>query len=153
MRETGLEENTIVVFTADHGDMLGSQGMMRKQKPSDESARVPMLMRWPAGLGKKGRGLDAPINSEDLMPTLLGFAGLTVPGSVEGLDYSGYARGGRTGGLRTAAGRLGKRPSVRTARWRSRLQTDGESKPTAMRFCAGRSRWRSGATRRIRTEP
>ena len=98
LRETGLEENTIVVFTADHGDMLGSQGMIRKQKPYDESARVPMLIRWPAGLGKKGRVLDAPINSEDLMPTLLGFAGMQVPASVEGLDYSGYARGGKNPG-------------------------------------------------------
>ena len=98
LRETGLEENTIVVFTADHGDMLGSQGMIRKQKPFDESARVPMLIRWPAGLGKKGRVLDAPINSEDMMPTLLGFAGVKVPASVEGLDYSGYARGGKNPG-------------------------------------------------------
>lgn len=98
LRETGLDENTIVVFTADHGDMLGSQGMIRKQKPFDESARVPMLIRWPAGLGKKGRVLDAPINSEDMMPTLLGFAGVKVPASVEGLDYSGYARGGKNPG-------------------------------------------------------
>lgn len=100
LRETGLEENTIVVFTADHGDMLGSQGMIRKQKPFDESARVPLLIRWPAGLGKKGRVLDAPINSEDMMPTLLGLAGLAKakPTSVEGLDYSDYARGGKNPG-------------------------------------------------------
>ena len=94
LRETGLAENTIFVFSADHGDMLGSQGMWKKQKPFDESARVPMLIRWPAGLGKEARQLSAPINSEDVMPTLLGLAGVPTPASVEGLDFSGHLRGG-----------------------------------------------------------
>lgn len=94
LRDTGLAENTIVVFTSDHGDMLGSQGLWKKQKPFDESARVPMLIRWPAVLGKEARQLDAPINSEDVMPTLLGLANVRIPRSVEGLDYSGYLRGG-----------------------------------------------------------
>ena len=49
LEETQQAENTIFVFTADHGDMLGSQGQWKKQKPFDESARVPMLVRWPAG--------------------------------------------------------------------------------------------------------
>ena len=62
LRETGLAENTIVVFSADHGDMLGSQGLWKKQKPFDESARVPLLIRWPAALGNEARQLDAPIN-------------------------------------------------------------------------------------------
>ena len=48
LAETGLAENTILLFSADHGDMLGSQGQTRKQRPWDESARVPMLIRWPA---------------------------------------------------------------------------------------------------------
>ena len=94
LRETGLAENTILVFSADHGDMLGSQGVWKKQKPFDESARVPLLIRWPAGLGAQARQLDAPINSEDVMPTLLGLVGVPVPPSVEGLDFSGYLRGG-----------------------------------------------------------
>src|SRR5439155_27289766 len=47
LQETGLAEITILVFTADHGDMLGSHGMMKKQKPFDESVRVPFLLRWP----------------------------------------------------------------------------------------------------------
>ena len=94
LRESGLAENTVLVFSADHGDMLGSQGLWKKQKPFDESARVPMLIRWPAVLGKDARQLDAPINSEDIMPTLLGLAGVAIPPSVEGLDYSGHLRGG-----------------------------------------------------------
>jgi arylsulfatase A-like enzyme len=93
LKETGLDGNTILVFTADHGDMMGSQGMTMKQKPYDESVRVPLLWHWPRGLAQ-ARELDAPVNSEDLMPTLLGLCGVAVPKSVDGLDYSGYLRGG-----------------------------------------------------------
>lgn len=93
LKESGLEENTLVVFSADHGDMLGSQGQWKKQKPFDESVRVPLLFRWPKGLGTTARTLDAPINSEDIMPTLLGLAGASIPKTVEGLDYSGYLHG------------------------------------------------------------
>lgn len=64
----------------------------------DESIRVPLLLHWPKGLGVRARQLDAPINSEDLMPTLLGLCGLPIPKSVEGLDYSGCLRGGENPG-------------------------------------------------------
>ena len=98
LREAGLAENTLLVFTSDHGDMLGSQGAYKKQRPWDEAIRVPLLMHWPKGLGVKARQLDAPINSEDMMPTLLGLCGVPIPKTVEGLDYSRYARGGRNPG-------------------------------------------------------
>jgi arylsulfatase A-like enzyme len=95
LRETGLATNTLVVFTSDHGDQLGSQGAYNKQQPYDESIRVPLLLRWPQGLGATARSLDAPVSSEDLMPTLLGLCGVTIPKTVEGLDYSGYLHGGK----------------------------------------------------------
>jgi arylsulfatase A-like enzyme len=98
LRETGLEENTLLVFTSDHGDMLGSQGAYKKQRPYDEAIRVPLFVRWPTGLGARARQLDAPINSEDLMPTLLGLCGVPIPKTVEGLDYSRYIRGGKNPG-------------------------------------------------------
>jgi arylsulfatase A-like enzyme len=94
LKQTGLDKNTLLLFTADHGDMLGSHGGRNKQQPYDESIRVPMLIHWPEGLGAGQRTLDAPINSEDLMPTILGLCGVEVPKSVEGLNFSGYMRGG-----------------------------------------------------------
>ena len=78
--------------------MLGSQGAYKKQRPYDEAIRVPLLLRWPKGLGAKARQLDAPINSEDFMPTLLGLCGVPIPKTVEGLDYSRYIHGGRNPG-------------------------------------------------------
>ena len=98
LRETGLEDNTLLVFSSDHGDMLGSQGAYKKQRPYDEAIRVPLLLRWPRGLGVKARELNAPINSEDLMPTLLGLCGVPIPKTVEGLDYSNYVRGKKNPG-------------------------------------------------------
>ncbi len=95
LRETGLEENTIVVFRSDHGDMLGAHGLSKKQKPWDESIRIPMLFHWLKGFGKNSRQLDAVFNSEDFMPTLLGLCNVRIPRSVEGLDFSGYIRGGK----------------------------------------------------------
>jgi len=88
IKQAGLAENTIFVFTSDHGDMLGSQGMTRKQKPWDESIMVPFLLRCPPALGVKARVIDMPINTPDIMPTLLGLSGIKVPRGVQGADYS-----------------------------------------------------------------
>jgi arylsulfatase A-like enzyme len=94
LKSAGIEGDTIIIFSSDHGDMLWSQGFNRKQKPWDESVRVPMLWHWPAGLGRGGRKVDATMGSEDVMPTMLGLCGVKSPGSVQGLDYSGYMKGG-----------------------------------------------------------
>jgi len=97
LAETGLAENTLLVFTSDHGDMLGSQGLHKKQKPYDESIRVPLLFRWSRGL-KPGQQFDCPINSEDLMPTILALCGVKIPKGVEGLNFGHYMRGGKAPG-------------------------------------------------------
>ena len=93
LKDRGIEDDTIFVFTSDHGDMLGSQGMSRKQKPWDESIMVPFLLRYPAGCGRAGRTIDMPINTPDIMPTLLGLCGIKAPDTVEGTDYSGVLKG------------------------------------------------------------
>ena len=89
----GIAEDTILVFTSDHGDMLYSQDMTKKQRPFDESIRVPLLLRYPAVHGSAGRRIDMPINAPDIMPTLLGLAGIAIPKTVEGRDYSPVIRG------------------------------------------------------------
>lgn len=94
LRDAGIKDNTIFLFTSDHGDMLQSNGHVKKQKPWDESIRVPMLWRFPAGLGGEAKQVDALISSEDVMPTLLGLAGVEIPKSATGLNYSNYMRGG-----------------------------------------------------------
>lgn len=86
LAETGLDERTVVIFTSDHGDMLGSQGAFRKQRPWAESMRVPFLIKHPEVSGPRVE--HAPVDAPDLMPTLLGLAGLPVPDAVQGKDFS-----------------------------------------------------------------
>jgi arylsulfatase A-like enzyme len=88
IEEEGLADNTIVVFTSDHGDMLLSRGEQRKQRPWDESILVPMLLRYPERLGSESKQISKPINTPDILPTLLGLSNLEVPASVEGVDLS-----------------------------------------------------------------
>jgi arylsulfatase A-like enzyme len=84
----GLSDNTIFVFTSDHGDMLMSKGVLKKQRPWDESIMVPMLLRYPNKLGRARRDIWDPINTPDLLPTFLGLSGLEIPTSVQGEDFS-----------------------------------------------------------------
>lgn len=92
--ETGLASNTIVVFSSDHGEMLGSQGVqpMQKQVAWSESARVPFLLRVP---GVTARRVTTPITTPDVLPTLLGLSGIAKPASIEGDDLSALLRAGR----------------------------------------------------------
>ncbi len=93
VREAGIEENTIFVVTGDHGDMRQSQGLDTKLFPFEESVRVPFLLRWPELHGSEPRKLPVPIDTPDIMPTLLGLCGLEVPDTVEGRDWSPILRG------------------------------------------------------------
>ena len=94
LNEEGVAEDTLFLFFSDHGDMLGSRDMDKKQKPWDESIRIPFLLRYPALLGREGREVDAPIDIPDILPTLLGLCGMPIPETVEGLDFSEYLKGG-----------------------------------------------------------
>ncbi len=84
----GISENTIIVFTSDHGDMLLTRGVFRKQRPWDESILVPMLIKYPEKLGKKAIIVNKPIGTPDILPTLLGLSGIKIPESVEGKDVT-----------------------------------------------------------------
>jgi N-acetylglucosamine-6-sulfatase len=86
LEEEGLTEDTIVVFTADHGDMMGSHADMGKHIWYEESIGIPFLIRWPSQI-KAGR--DSAVFSQlDFMPTLLGLMGVNIPAPVQGTDFS-----------------------------------------------------------------
>lgn len=101
LEEADQEEDTILVFTSDHGDMLGSQGKFRKQWPWDESVRVPFIVRYPRHQ-RTPCTVDAPVGAVDLMPTLLSLAGAPLPGTVEGHDLSHLVLGGEGTAPRSA---------------------------------------------------
>jgi arylsulfatase A-like enzyme len=93
LKELGLEEDTVVLVTSDHGDMLGSHGRRLKRVPWEESIRVPGIVRYPRAT-KPGRTTDALFSHVDVAPTLLALAGLPVPASMQGGDLSAVVRGG-----------------------------------------------------------
>jgi arylsulfatase A-like enzyme len=87
--ESGLTENTIIVFSSDHGEMLGSHGKRGKNIPEIEAFNIPFIIKW--GDKLRHRVEDLILSVPDVMPTLLGMAGMEnkIPEEVQGKNYSG----------------------------------------------------------------
>jgi arylsulfatase A-like enzyme len=90
--QMGLSDNTIFVFTSDHGEMFGAHGRVFKLTFYDEASRIPMLIRWPKKIPARLKS-DACFNTPDIMPTLLGLMDLPIPAEVEGMNLSNLALG------------------------------------------------------------
>ncbi|WP_298763452.1 sulfatase [uncultured Polaribacter sp.] len=86
IKELGLLENTIIVFSADHGEMMGAHGVKPfvKQLAWDESIRVPFLIRYPKINNNKGKIVNAPLTTPDILPSLLGLTNTSIPKDIEG---------------------------------------------------------------------
>lgn len=98
LKANGLEDNTIVIYTSDHGDLLYSHGygwpQMTKLEIYDEAARVPFIIKYPNSYA--GKKIANPYNLTDIMPTLLEMAGLQIPQAVEGVSFKGVMDGTKT---------------------------------------------------------
>jgi arylsulfatase A-like enzyme len=92
LEESGQADDTIVVYTSDHGDMMGSQGLMGKRVPFEESCRVPFIVRYP-GVTLERHKSNVLFAAVDIYPTLCGLAGLPVPKHCAGRDLSNVMRG------------------------------------------------------------
>lgn len=92
LEETGMSGDTIVVYTSDHGEMMGSQGLMGKRVPWEESCRVPFIVRYP-GVTPDRHKSDILFAAVDIYPTLCGLAGVPVPTHCAGRDLSDVMRG------------------------------------------------------------
>ncbi|HEO70870.1 MAG TPA: DUF4976 domain-containing protein [Candidatus Hydrogenedentes bacterium] len=94
--EHGLADDTLVVFTADHGDMMYSHGRTKKQQPWEESIHIPLLMHGPIP-AKPGMRSGILFGMADMAPTLLNLAGIDAPAEMEGLDLCAAIRGDAPG--------------------------------------------------------
>ena len=83
----GLLDNTIVIYTSDHGEMLGRHGLWGKGVYYEPSIMVPLLMTGP-GVAAGPRRIDHPISLMDLFPTCCSLAGLDAPDGLDGVDFS-----------------------------------------------------------------
>ncbi|WP_240927674.1 sulfatase-like hydrolase/transferase [Paenibacillus thiaminolyticus] len=91
LEETGRMDDTIVVYTSDHGLAVGQHGLMGKQNLYEHSIRIPWLMAGP-GVPAKGP-ISGQVYQMDIYPTLCELAGIPVPASVEGRSMAGLLRG------------------------------------------------------------
>lgn len=83
----GLDENTIIVFTSDHGELFGAHGRRAKNIFYEEAVRVPFTIKWSEKI-KENTSTDVVLNTVDIMPTLLSMMDLQIPDEVEGSDLS-----------------------------------------------------------------
>jgi len=91
-----LEEDTVVLFTSDHGDMLGDHGLSQKNVPYEPSVRIPFLMRWP-GRTEAGKVSDDLVGLTDVLPTFVDELGLEYPAESGGLPGASLLSSGGGG--------------------------------------------------------
>ncbi len=94
LRELELLDQTLVIFTSDHGEMLGDLGTYQKFLPYDASAKIPMVVRWPRKV-RAGERRSYFVDLNDMMPTFLEAAGLTYPADYELPGESIFVEEGR----------------------------------------------------------
>ncbi len=86
-----LRDTTVVIYASDHGDQMGSHGLVSKTWFYEESIGVPFLIRWPDGL-KPGTS-DVLFSETDILPSVLGLLGISPPPYAEGRDVSSHWKG------------------------------------------------------------
>jgi arylsulfatase A-like enzyme len=94
--ENGLAENTVVIYTSDQGFYLGEHGWYDKRFMYEESFRTPLLIRYPKEI-EPGSAVEELVQNLDYAPTILDYAGATVPAEMQGLSFRGLIKGKTTG--------------------------------------------------------
>ena len=89
LKDKGMYENSIICFTADHGDMLGDHYHWRKTYAYEGSSHIPFIVQWPEGMKtgiKRGSKLENPTELRDFLPTFLDAAGAEIPQDMDGMS-------------------------------------------------------------------
>jgi hypothetical protein len=99
LERRGMLEETLIVFTSDHGDMTGDQNLWRKSYPYEPSAHIPMRMRWPSGMlsGARGQTFAQPVELRDILPTFLDAASAPLQHQIDGRSLLSLVRNGGAG--------------------------------------------------------
>ncbi len=93
LKDSGQYEDTLIVMTADHGEMLGDHHMWGKMSLYDAAYHTPLSIRLPGNAAQAGKVWQVPTESIDLMPTILDFAGQDIPNVVDGRSLMPLLRG------------------------------------------------------------
>lgn len=127
----GLADDTIIIFTSDHGEWLGEHHRYGKSYPGhDPVSRVPFLIRWPNGIRNPGRRVSDIVEAVDVVPTLLDCAALQVPARLQGVSLYqallGKGKVGRGAALMEQTLKNRSWKSIRTERFRYIRESDGK---------------------------
>jgi arylsulfatase A-like enzyme len=117
LEQCGLADRTLILFTSDHGELMGSHGTVSKMEMFEEAIRVPLIMSLP-GVIPENQRLDVPVSGADIMPTILDFAGLEVPGNVHGRSVKGIITGKEENARDFALCELGFMKAIRSKDWK-----------------------------------
>jgi len=101
LNESGLRDNTVVMYTSDQGFFLGDNGMYDKRFMYEPSLKMPLVVRWPAVV-KPGRAEPAIVINADFAPTMLDIAGVAVPAEMQGRSALPLLKGERPADWRTS---------------------------------------------------
>ena len=96
LKEMGQLNNTIILYTSDHGDMMGDQHMWRKCRPYESSARIPFIVRWPETLhlnAKRGQKRTELVGLRDVFPTFADAANIKIPVQIDGESILNLIKG------------------------------------------------------------
>jgi choline-sulfatase len=94
LRKEGLEENTVIIFTSDHGDGIGAHRWAQKNMFYDECSRIPLIISQ-KGKTKVGTSDFLVSNGLDIMPTICDYVGVKAPAKCKGLSLRGIAEGSK----------------------------------------------------------
>jgi arylsulfatase A-like enzyme len=126
LEELGLADNTIVVFTSDHGEWLGEHLRYGKGYPGHDCiSRVPMIVRWPDGLCAPGRTEHVLVEAVDLVPTLLECAGIPTPYYLQGRSFRALLEGAAYAERSSALTEMDGWKTLRTDRYRYVVEANG----------------------------
>jgi arylsulfatase A-like enzyme len=122
----GMAENTLVIFTSDHGEWLGTYGRYGKGHPADDTvSRVPLLVRPPASIAAPPRAIDALVEAIDVLPTILETAAIPVPPHLQGHSLLPVIRGESTGDRTSALTEHRGWKTLRTDQYRYHIDAKG----------------------------
>ena len=121
LRENGLEENTLVVFTSDHGDGMGAHGWTRKMMFYEECVRVPLHMSWGGMIPPDFRDEDHLVSGVDLFPTLCDYAGIEPPEDIAGQSVKPVIENPEEPGRDCLVGEMTSLQNLTDEKWEGRM--------------------------------
>lgn len=95
LKRQGIYDDTLLIFTSDHGEMLGAHCLWQKMCMYEESVRIPLFMKFPSTFGAKANRIAEPVSAVDVLPTVCDYLGIDPPAGMCGTSLMPAIRGER----------------------------------------------------------